>query len=520
MNQEIVIACQKFEITNNGKVYPYFLGALDAKELEKISAAPSFRPDTENYRIASEVLDPPTEHWQRPINETKVHRIAARFDSPGEIMPNPVLLAVNPKNKIQVSQDKNAAGHQTGLWSVRIQLPSTNNQTDKPLWIIDGQHRVMGMAQTSLSSSPLPFVLLYSDTDAYIAGDLAKIFAQVTTEATPLDDIHQAWMQFVFHLGDYADGTPEWKAMATTAKLCSVQKYNDDTNPFYSKIRFNPLLDPVDIKPGGFSFDANYLKDLIKDRYFKVQGSQFTLSEDDLAKQISLSVVALKQMVRKDPSKSAFFGEGAAEQKYFRDGFLAGVCSYLLAKGSPRDWVEVLQNLNFHKTEWEVGNWVQTTGGSAGTISKKIAFKCFEEIFKAGKLPENVEDICSYLQGTGSYLDIEYKLVDDDDDVVPRSGHHLEPFELATGLPRFVKSIPKNARHIKITSPSINIGQITVHLKDKPFDSDYHFTAFKRGRTFSKNELKAFKNKINLEVKVEFYGAITFVKNVTLNVTD
>jgi hypothetical protein len=192
----------------------------------------------------------------------------------------------------------------------------------------------------------------------------------------------------------------------------------------------------------------------------------------------------------------------------------------LLSNGAPRDWVEVLHKLNFQNTEWEVGNWVQTTGGSAGTISKKIAFKCFEEIFRSGELPENVIDICSYLQGTGSFLDIEYKLVDEDENIIPRSGHHLEPFELATGLPRFVKSIPKNARHIKITSPSINIGQITVHLKDKPFDSDYHYTAFKRGRTFSKPELKAFKDKINLEVKVEFYGAMTFVKNITLNVTD
>ena len=43
MPQEIVITCQKFEIINNGKVYPYFLGALDARELQKVSAAPSFR---------------------------------------------------------------------------------------------------------------------------------------------------------------------------------------------------------------------------------------------------------------------------------------------------------------------------------------------------------------------------------------------------------------------------------------------------------------------------------------------
>lgn len=520
MSQEIVITCQKFEIINNGKVYPYYLGALNARELETVSAAPSFSPDTDNSEIASEVLTPPTEHWQRPINLKKVEGIAARFDEPGEIMPNPVLLAVNPKKEIEVTQDTNAAGQPTGLWSIRIQVPESQKQSDKPLWIIDGQHRVMGMARTQVSKSPLPFVLLFSDADAYIASDLAKIFAEVTTEATPLDKIHQAWMQFVFYLGQYDKGTPDWLAMSTTAHLCSVQKYGDNTNPFYSKIRFNPILQPANIIPGGFSFDADYLKDLLRDRYFKLQGGQQVLSEGELAKELALAVVALKQMVKKDFNRSAFFGEGVHEQKYFRDGFLAGVCAYLLNNGAPRDWVEVLNKLNFQNTEWEVGNWVQTTGGSAGTISKKIAFKCFEEVFRTGALPENVDDICSYLQGTGSYLEIEYKLVDEDGGIIPRSGHHLERVDLATGLPTFVKSIPKNARHIKISSPSVNIGQITVHLKDKPFDSDYHFTVFKKGRTFEKNELKAFKDKINLVVKVEFYGAMTFVKNITLNVTD
>jgi hypothetical protein len=516
--QEVAVTCQRFEIHNNGKVFPYFLGALNAKEIKLVSDAPSFGYLTPNNRIAAEVLEPPTEHWQRPLKEQKVKDIAARFDLPMEIMPNPVLLAVNPAKKINVHQDVDANGHQTGLWTIRIQVPE-NNETQKPLWIIDGQHRVMGMAETLISQSPLPFVLLYSDGDDYIPSVLAKIFAQVTTEATPLNGIHQAWMQFVFNLGDYQNGTTDWRAMRTAAILCSRQSFDVHPNPFYSTIGFNPELPPQNINPGGFSFDANYLKDLLKEKYFKNQGGQHSLNEEEVAKQVSLAVVALKGVVRKEVERSAFFGEGRFEQKYFRDGYISGACSYLLENGSPRDWVEILNKLNFQNTNWDVSGWVNTTGGSAGTISKKVAFACFEEIFRNGKLPENVENICTYLQGKESYLNIEYKLVDEDDNIIRNSSKTIKA-EIAAGIQRVEKNIPQNARYIKISTPCINIGQVSVSLQDKPFDVAYNYGSFKKGKLFTINELKQLKNKIALDVKVDYYGDVTFNKKIVLNVKD
>ena len=62
---EIVISCQKYEIRNGGVVYPFYLGALDAKKLKEVSDAPSFGYATPNHQIAAEVLVPPTQHWQR-----------------------------------------------------------------------------------------------------------------------------------------------------------------------------------------------------------------------------------------------------------------------------------------------------------------------------------------------------------------------------------------------------------------------------------------------------------------------
>ncbi len=517
MSEEVRVICQKFEIVNGGVTYSYFLGALDAKELRKVSDAPSFEYQTPNETIAAEVLVPPTKHWQRPLKNDKVVAIANRFDRPGEIMPNPVLLALNPSCSITVDAEVDGHGHKTGLWNVRLIIPKLSSDA-KPLWIIDGQHRLMGMAETLLSKSPLPFVLLYSDQEVYKPSTLAKIFAQVTTEATALDPIHQAWMQFVFNLGEYEDSTPTYRAMKTTALLCSTQSFRNIPNALYGKIGFNPELDPMSISPNGFSFDAKYFQDLMRVKYFKSIGGEHNLSEIEVAEQVSLALHALKGAVKRELDRSAFFGDGRSEQKYFRDGFIAGVCSYLLENGKSNDWVRVLDDLNFAETNWDVTGWVNTTSGRAGTISKNIAFACFEEVFRKG-LPTGVNDICEYLQGKNSILRVEYKLLDEENRPIKGSAEFLE-VELPGGIEKISKQIPADARHIKITCPSTNAGPVSISLKEKPYAEEYNFSHFRKGRDFTKPELKALKDKIILNIKVDFYGDVTIKKELTINVRD
>lgn len=513
----IKMSCQRFEIQNGDTTYPYLLGAMDAKDLKKISDAPSFEHQTPNQQIASEVLVPPTQHWQRPIIQEKVNQIAQRFDQESEIMPNPVLLAVNPSKNIVVSREISANGVETGLWTVEIPIPDEQNP-DKPLWIIDGQHRVAGLAQTNLSHSPLPFVLLHSSHGVYLPGNLAKIFAQVTTEATPLNPIHEAWMQFVFQLGRFSDGSADWKAMKTTALLCKSQMFSTKQNAFYDKIGFNPELPQYAVTAtGGFSFDAKYLQELLREYYFKIQGGQHYLNEESVAEQIALALHALKKTVLRDVNRSAFFAEPSqGEQKYFRDGFIAGVCSYLLENGKPTDWDRVLSDLKFPQTNWDVSSWVNSTSGRSGTVSKKIAFKCFTKIFADATLPNDVDDLCSYFAGQSAVLKIEYQLVDENDEIIPRTRQSID-LELSSGLEKIQKSLPVNARHIKITSPSANVGPVTIALNDKPYDETYSFNAFRgRGRLFPKVEVRTLKNKIVLNIKAEFYGDNTIKKQLTL----
>jgi hypothetical protein len=61
---------------------------------------------------------------------------------------------------------------------------------------------------------------------------------------------------------------------------------------------------------------------------------------------------------------------------------------------------------------------------------------------------------------------------------------------------------------------------VTVSLVEKPFDAAYNFGAFKRGRVFTSQEMRQLKNKITLNVKVDFYGDVTINKVLTINVRD
>lgn len=509
--------CVRHEIATGGHIYPFYMGAISAKELAKFAVAPSFKPSTSNREIAQQVLNPPTKNWQRPLNNDTVTAITERFDTAGEIMPNPVLLAVNPefRNSLKVTEIKSSSGVPTGLWEVKVE--KSYGEEEKPLWIIDGQHRVAGLAATRRNNPPLPFVILHSDAGDYRESTLAKIFAQVTTLSRPLNKIHNAWMQYTFKLGNFIENTPDYLAMKTTALLCQTQMYGTINNPFDDKILFNPEKSLTEIYPGGFDFDAEYLYELIRDYYFKNPGTANFLTPEELAEEISRATYSLVETAKGPHETSAFFGEGNYQQKYFRDGFLAGVCAYLLANGAPQNWIEILKKLNFHKTDWDVTAWVDNTSGSAGNTSRRIATKCFQEIFSKGVLPEKVEDICNYLQGGQSYLQIYYKIADENGELITRgSTNQFKKCDLVGGVATIPVTLPKETRWIKIISPCSNVGGVEISREGNKSDQNYHTAQLKRGKIFDNAELVKLKKILSLEIMADLYGGISISKKLKI----
>ena len=161
--------------------------------------------------------------------------------------------------------------------------------------------------------------------------------------------------------------------------------------------------------------------------------------------------------------------------------------------------------------------WVNSTGGRAGSISKKLAFECFEEVFSDGNLPADVPNLCDYLQGKGSFLLIEYRLMGSDNQlIVKKNLNHVHKFYLAEGVQKSTLNVPRETRWIKITDPCTNVGPVEISRLGHKFVETYHFSSFKKGKIFEDKELRELKNALTLEIKADFYGDNSSPKQLTI----
>jgi hypothetical protein len=304
-----IIHCLQQMISSGAITYPVYVGFLPAHEILDVAEAPSVTEKTSNADIATNILNPPTKEWQRPINQSRVSVIAGVYNNTGELMPNPVLLSENtffPGPAITVRQEMAATGAPTRVWLVDVPNPAVGQQ--KPLWILDGQHRINGLATSAQRNNFVPLVLLLNlGTNAFSASHLAKLFAQVTTEATKLDDLHNEWLTFAFGLSAYSPASPvaaeHRKSMEVVARLCSEPDLkvgsSSISNPFFNNIRFKVVSTSHNVGPaaGGFAYDCIELKELIRANYYSATSAGPHLSPQLVAQQIGLAYVALQRKV-------------------------------------------------------------------------------------------------------------------------------------------------------------------------------------------------------------------------------
>jgi hypothetical protein len=460
------ITCLKDVIGSGNSKYPIFTGFLSAKEIDQIAIAPSFTPETKNKEIANNIISSPVEDWQRPIDTDRIGSIASLFNNSGEFMPNPVLLSENLNAEgveIEVVPSKVREGVYADSYDIRVPDESDN----APLWILDGQHRISGLAASEQKDNPVPFVLLLNEGGNHYSGaDMARIFAQVTTSAEKLDSLHNEWLTYAFRLGDYAPENPsadsEKKAMEAVAKLCTEVKIGSSqiNNPFYDNIKFSSFRH-AEPNPGGFKYECKDIKGLISKYYYKSSGSRSKLSPSSLARQISLSHTALQKVVRSQ-DRSVFFGQPDYAQKIVQDAFLVGVMSYLLSNEVPDSWENVLESLNFKDTNWNFSSWVVSLGGRAQTTSKNIARDVFSDAFRNERPPGKSSNLADFMRGDKANITFEFSPLTN---AGKASTKNRKSFDLTVGAKTSVTV--GDRRHVKIAERSNNVGKLEVYDQEK-----------------------------------------------------
>jgi len=514
------INCLRQTVKSGGNEFPLYIGFLPAKEILQVAEAPSFTHTTEHREIANNILSPPIGNWQRPINPERVRTISDLFDNTGEFMPNPVLLCENVVNNLKViliEQQRATGGIPTNIWEITLPEPTAGSH--KPLWILDGQHRIDGLANSLQSDNVIPVVLLLNEglANPYSGPLLAKIFAQVTTSATKLDELHNEWLTFAFNLDRYdsrlgSEASQHKQAMEAVAELCRTPLAlpPSTNNPIFNEIKFNIHVS-VNPRPGGFTFSCIDWKDLFRANYYSNSATVGAhLSPKALAQQISFAFIALTQVVTAPLNESVFFGTGEYGQEIMQDAFIIGVLSYLLQHGAPTSWVDVLENLSFKTTDWNFKSWVRTLSGPAQTTSKNLAASVFRKVFQERSLPSGPGNLRDFLHGNNARVTMQFSHIDPGR--VRPSRRNFKGLEVPRGAVLSESIAPR--KHLKISYKSENIGKLTITDKSSP---PGRIVEYRLGGSGMILDPVKHSNPLQLLIRMEHYGGIESTADLSIS---
>jgi DGQHR domain-containing protein len=458
----LTVECLQQTVASGPVNYPVYVGFLPAADIARVAEAPSFQVSTPHETISKNIVSQPVRDWQRPVDKDRLNGIAHTFDNTGNLMPNPVLLGQNAfvNGAIQISPKTLANSPTlTGTYEVKID-DSQLTPGQKPLWILDGQHRIAGLDKSAQRHNPVPVVfLLDGGSGAYTSPLLAGLFAQVTTSATKLDELHNEWLTFAFGLDSYVSSKPKaseyHKAFEAVATLCREPSYQNSANPFYNAIAFNQhqLATPTH---GGFVYKCTTLKDLLFRYYYNQPAVAPHMAPEALAGQLSLAYSALYAVVGSQ-ADTVFFGPKAKQQEIIQDAYFIGVCARLLKSGVPADWRAVLLGLKFDQTIWDF-SWVRSLSGPANTASKKIAIDVLSDALTSGNLPGGSSNLADHLKGNGAKATITFSPLTPQGRPKRNGKVELEVLRGSTETQQ-AHSLP----HMKVTDMSSNIGRLEVH---------------------------------------------------------
>lgn len=465
----MLVDCLREEISTGNKLYPIYVGFLSADDIAKVAEAPAFLNTTAHKDIANKVVSQPVDDWQRPIDGRRTQAIANTFDNSGQLMPNPVLIGINAlvNGKITIApKSVGPSGQLSGTYEVKIDT-SNIGPGRRPLWILDGQHRVAGLARSKQKKNPIPVVfLLDNGNGVYTPSLLASLFAQVTTAAEKLDPLHNEWLTYAFNLDSYAPSNDpsqnKAKAFEAVVELCRQQTFAGVINPFLNAVQFN-AHESAEPKHGGFSYRCTELQDLFYNYYYKQpKGKAAHLSPAALAAQVALAYSDLYKVLASHAPTNVFFGS-SGQNTIMQTAYLTGVLARILSLGPQTSWQPLLQNLQFHQSSWDFSTWTKTLSGTANKFSKKIATNVLSEALTSGKLPSGSSNIPDHLKGNAAELTLEFSPHTQKNR--PTKSGRLQ-VNLVSGSN--VSQSASQTRHLKVTKKSTNIGNLEIKDANAP----------------------------------------------------
>ena len=203
-----VIAWKLTEIVQKGQ--SFLIGKAKVCEIDAVCSVPALPEAMNSSETATRVLDrsKAKNEWQRRVNPKRILQIKDFIDLPSNIVANSALLFAPPGNKaINTSREgvvtidfskflRGKEGRRMDHW---LNLETDElDQDQRPMWLIDGQHRTRGLSTSEIGSQmEIPIILF---TDSFSLDQSAKVFAEINTLQKPLAPLHTLFMQHRFKI--------------------------------------------------------------------------------------------------------------------------------------------------------------------------------------------------------------------------------------------------------------------------------------------------------------------------------
>ena len=186
----------------------FLIGKAKVCEINAVSSVPSLPEELTSAETGKRVCDRDLakDEWQRRVDSKRIDQIAEFINIDGNVIANSALLfspegqdaiRTTENGKVTIDFSKFLKNHD-GLWFDEWwdDAESEVSADLRPMWLIDGQHRTRGLAQSEIGSEmQIPIIMF---TDSFSLNQSAKVFAEINTLQRKLAPLHTLFMQHRF----------------------------------------------------------------------------------------------------------------------------------------------------------------------------------------------------------------------------------------------------------------------------------------------------------------------------------
>jgi DGQHR domain-containing protein len=194
----------------------FYLGSAPVNEIAQSSYVPSLPPQMQIEETAGRIIDSakkPNE-WQREVDVNRVRKIQQFIEESDNIIANTPMVFVNDSdaveikgNELRIDYSKFLKPQNDGEFAGQFIDRKKRAERDeagnivfddyRPLWLIDGQHRIKGIHRSKEQCINVPIIIFPND---FGAKSTAKVFAEINTLQKKLNPLHELFMQHRFSI--------------------------------------------------------------------------------------------------------------------------------------------------------------------------------------------------------------------------------------------------------------------------------------------------------------------------------